>query len=177
MPTPKSGAISMNDMRTEINRATGSSISMSEMRTRFGGSGAISFSDLRGCEGFTVNCSFNTDKFGDNDGFRALVFGSVSPNDGNGRLQFAANSWLYEMYSASFNPTVTFLTIMQNDSTLSSNGTQVTAGFKVTDVNRLVAANTSVNISGTFSNNESSYLTAEYDMPNSGTIHCLVRFA
>ncbi len=52
MPTPSSGAISMNDMRSEITRATGSALGMDEIRTRYGGSGAISFSDLYDSEGF-----------------------------------------------------------------------------------------------------------------------------
>jgi len=80
MPTPASGAISLGDMRTEITRGTGA-ISMSEIRTRYGGSGAISFSDLYDSEGFTITTGSYRSKFINQDGYNSLVayIGSVSP--------------------------------------------------------------------------------------------------
>ena len=52
MATPASGAISLNDMRSEIMRASSGSISMSTIRTMMGISGAVSFGDCRGAKGF-----------------------------------------------------------------------------------------------------------------------------
>lgn len=52
MATPVSGAISMNDMRSEVTRGTGA-VSMSDIRAMIqGGTGSISFSDCRGLKGF-----------------------------------------------------------------------------------------------------------------------------
>lgn len=52
MATPVSGAISMNDMRSEVTRGTGS-VSMSQIRAMIqGGTGSISFSNCRGLKGF-----------------------------------------------------------------------------------------------------------------------------
>lgn len=180
MATPESGAISMNDMRTHINRATTSSISMSEMRTRYGGSGQISFSDLRKCEGFTINPTrYNTGgKFSSNiDGWQDGLFGSVSPDEGDGRVQFAANSWLYY---ASENDTYTAGTttvgIEPTSTSAGGGGDSVTAGYKVTNVSRMVFANSSVSISNPISNSTYSTFDASYNMPTSGTIHCLIKF-
>ena len=64
MPTPTSGAISMNDMNVQITRASGTAtISMDTIRTRYGGSGAISFNDLYNTEGFTLTCGVFSSKF------------------------------------------------------------------------------------------------------------------
>jgi hypothetical protein len=170
MPTPASGAISMNDMRTEINRATTSSISMSEMRTRFGGSGAISFSDLRKCEGFTVTCSTYSSKFINLDGWsQVFAFGSVSPNESSGYVQFAANSFLGALTSSAGTMNDAGLSIYSNTG-LGSSG--VTDGFRGDQVTRVVTANTSRTVqSGT------EIATGfDYDVPSSGTIHCLVKF-
>lgn len=181
MPTPSSGAISMNDMRTHINRATSSSISMSEMRARYGGSGAISFSDLRNAEGFTINPVRNSigGKFAsDTDGWdTVIVFGSMSPDEGSGRLQFAANSWMSTVTeSVTYNPGTTNINIEPNSTGYVVNGDQVTAGYKTTNVSRVVLANTSLSIFGAASNSITSGLSVSYDMPTSGTIHCLIKF-
>ena len=176
MATPGSGAISMNDMRTHINRATSSSISMSEMRARYGGSGQISFSDLRKCEGFTVTCAYLANKFIAIDGyFATLNQGSVSPAESNTRVQFAANSFLTSMYSSA--GTSTDLTVViSSDNQGVQNGDLVTAGYKTTNVTRLVVANGVITITGSSSNSSISQLYATYNMPNTGTIHCLVKF-
>ncbi len=92
MATPASGAISMLDMRNEITRGTGA-ISMSEVRARYGGSGAISFSNLYKCEGFIVTCAQRIDKFASLDGwFPLLDTGSVSPAESNGRPGWGSRS-------------------------------------------------------------------------------------
>lgn len=183
MPTPASGAISMNDMRTHINRATGSSISMSEMRTRYGGSGAISFSDLYNTEGFTINPARYSisGKFAqDIDGWSdeaPYSFGSISPDEGNGRIQFAANSWLVDISeSETFNPGTTTTSIEPNSTGWVYNGDQVTAGYKATNVTRMVIANTSYSIVSAFSNSTASSFNVSYSMPTSGTLHCLIKF-
>jgi hypothetical protein len=172
----------MNDMRTEINRATSSSISMSEMRDRYGGSGAISFSNLYNSEGFTINPARRsvTGKFAaDYDGWSSvsgLENGSISPNEGSGRLQFATNSWLAEVQEVSLSPGSTQISIEPNSTGFTANGDGVTGGFKTTSVTRVVLANTSYSITSSSSGSGSSNLFVNYDMPTSGTIHCLMKF-
>jgi hypothetical protein len=149
---------------------------MSEMRTRFGGSGAISFSDLRNCEGFVVTIGSSTGKFGTDEGFQDDYIGSVSPDEGNGRVQFAANSWLYACVSPGFSNTITWVQLEPNSTGVVYNGDQVTAGFKATNVTRVVLANTSRSIDSTSSNSTISQVVALYDFPASGTVHCLLKF-
>lgn len=170
MPTPASGTISMNDMRSEITRATGSTLGMDEIRARFGGSGAISFSDLYNCEGFTVTCGTQTSKFFSVDGWNIfLSVGSVSPNENAGYLQFAANSFLGSMTAGTGTDTGAGLAVYSN----TNSGTAgVTAGFRGDSVTRVVTANTSRTLG--YSDENSRNFT--YDMPSSGTIHCLVKF-
>jgi len=184
MPTPASGAISMNDMRTHINRATGSSISMSEMRDRYGGSGAISFSDLYDAEGFTINPAryYASGKFfsANNDGWSAggfpTAFGSVSPNESNGMVQFAANSylkWVFEdnLYNAGYTD-VGIIHTNDPDNFDDAFGNTITAGYKGGDITRIVLANTSYSITAAGNTGAS----VSYNMPISGTVHCLVKF-
>jgi hypothetical protein len=171
MPTPGSGAISMNDMNVEILRASGTAtISMSTVRTRYGGSGSISFSDLRNSEGFTVTCSTYSSKFISFDGWsQVFAVGSVSPNESSGFLQFAANSFLGALSSSAGTPTDAGITIFSNTGSGTSG---VTNGFRGDQVTRVVTANTSRTIqSGT--ENATGF---DYDVPSSGTIHCLVKF-
>lgn len=184
MPTPASGQISMNDMRTHINRATSSSISMSEMRARYGGSGQISFSDLRNAEGFTITAAryYTTSKFfsANNDGWGSGgfvgTFGSVSPNESNGMVQFAANSYMKYLYEDNlFNQGTTSLGIKENnnnDDYNDGNGNTITAGYKGSNITRIVIANTSYSITGS----GNTFATVSYNMPTSGTLHCLVKF-
>jgi hypothetical protein len=150
---------------------------MEEMRTRFGGSGAISFSDLYKCEGFVITSGSATDKFGTNDGFVDDYIGSVSPDEGSGRVSFAANSWLSSCYSPGFSTTVTYIQLEANSGPgISFNGDQVTAGFKTTNVTRVVIANTARSITTQQSNSTISQIEVPYDFPGSGTIHCLLKF-
>lgn len=177
MPTPGSGAISMNDMRSNINRATSSSISMSEMRARYGGSGQISFSDLRNCEGFTITAGTQSSKFATSDGWDDDAgFGSISPNEGDGRVQFAANSWINAFQESSFDPGVTYIYLQPTSTATTYNGDQVTAGFKTTNLSRVVIANTSYGITSASSNSSTSQAKLSYNMPASGTLHCLFKF-
>lgn len=171
MPTPSSGAISMNDFRTEITRATGSAIGMDEVRTRFGGSGAISFNDLYKCEGFTVTCGTVTSKFFSADGFNVfLAIGSVSPAESNGQVQFAANSFLASFQAGTGTDTSATVGIYSNNG---GGAAGVTAGFRGDSITRVVTANTSRTITGYTDENTRSFT---YDMPSSGTIHCLIKF-
>lgn len=183
MATPASGQISMNDMRTHINRATSSSISMSEMRARYGGSGQISFSDLRKCEGFTVNPAnikiSNKFFYADIDGWdgRGIfgTYGSVSPNEGNG-VQVAANSYIWQMSSANGSSNASLTIGFDGTSNTINNGDAVTPGYRTTNLTRIVTANVARSISTTQSNSSVSHAYYNYDWPSSGTIHCLVKF-
>lgn len=173
MPTPASGQISMNDMRTHINRATGSAISMSEMRTRYGGSGQINFSDFYDCEGFTANPAAFTSKFVNVDGWdrRAFLFGSISPDEANG-IQFAASCYVGGMYSGTGTATDSNIYLYSDTGTGSSNGS-FSAGYTSADITRIVTANTSRTLGAT---NGDWQLAFTYDWPTSGTVHCLVKF-
>jgi hypothetical protein len=178
MPTPASGTISMNDMRSEINRATSSSISMSEMRARYGGSGAISFSDLYDAEGFQITVGSETGKFGTQSGYSRefSAIGSISPEESSGLVQFAANSFLLGLVSdvtANVYMSLTHATIVLG------NGDLVTNGYKTTQVTRIVMANTSYSIISATSNSSTSvaHIGAAYTFPaNNTVIHCLVKF-
>jgi hypothetical protein len=177
MPTPASGAISMNDMNVEITRASGTAtVSMDTIRTRYGGSGAISFSDLRSCEGFVITAGSDTGKFGTTEGWTDDFIGSISPDENSGRIQFAANSFLYACASPAFSNTVTYVQIESSPTVTNFNGDLVTAGFKATNISRVVLANTSRSITAQTSNSTISQAEASYDFPGSGTIHCLLKF-
>jgi hypothetical protein len=149
---------------------------MEEMRTRFGGSGAISFSDLYKCEGFVVTVGSVTGKLGTDEGFLDDYIGSVSPDEGSGRVSFAANSWLNSCYSPGFANTIAYIQLVSSSTTTGLNGDEVTAGFKSTNVTRVVIANTSRSITAATSNSTSSSVEVPYDFPGSGTVHCLLKF-
>jgi hypothetical protein len=169
MPTPTSGTISMLNMRTEITRGSGA-ISMSEVRTRYGGSGAISFSALYKTEGFVVSCATYSDKFFTGDGwFQVFSFGSVTPNENNGHVQFAANSFLGGAYSTPAGSGADGAFAIYGNTAFSGG---VTSGFRGSDVTRVVTANTSRTITGV---SETQTLFS-YDFPASGTVHCLIKF-
>jgi hypothetical protein len=161
----------MNDMNVEILRASGTAtISMETIRTRYGGSGAISFGDLYKSEGFTVTCSTYVTKFVSFDGWNTpFGVGSVSPNEASGTLQFAANSYLAQMTAGTGGDTASAIGLA---SKTDFNTTGITAGFRGGDVTRIVTANTSRSLGS--STDSSRGFT--YDMPSSGTIHCLIKF-
>jgi hypothetical protein len=158
---------------------------MSEMRTRYGGSGAISFSDLYDCEGFVITAAryYESSKFftANNDGWSARsvligVFGSITPNESNGMVQFASNSymnWVYE--DNQYDPGITSLGLVHindPDTFDDANGNNITAGYKGGNITRLVLANTSYSISSS----GNTFVSVSYNMPNSGSVHCLVKF-
>jgi hypothetical protein len=184
MPTPASGTISMDDMRTNINRATGSAIGMDEMRARYGGSGAISFSDLYDAEGFTISPAryFESSKFfsANNDGWSHDGYGgdmgTISPEESNGCVQFAAASFLIHVYEDNiFDPGNTGLGIRPNTDVgdfSDTAGNTITAGYKGGDITRIVIANTSYSIISS----ANTFAVVSYNMPTSGTLHCLVKF-
>lgn len=162
----------MNDMNVEILRAGGTAtISMDTIRTRYGGSGAISFNDLRKSEGFTVTCGTYTSKFISFDGWSTpLGTGSVSPNESSGYLQFAAASFMGLMSAGTGADTSAGL-VINADTAGATLG--VTAGYKASDISRVVTANTSRSLTGTPDDNNRQFT---YDFPSSGTIHCLIKF-
>jgi hypothetical protein len=172
MPTPTSGQISMLDMRAEITRGTGA-ISMSEVRTRYGGSGQINFSDLYKSEGFIATCGTYSDKFSSEDGVDVVAFnfGSFNPNEANGRVQFAANSYLGRFTSTpSGIGDAAALTVYSNANSAFGGG--VTVGFTGDSITRIVTANVARGLNAATENTREF----TYDFPSSGTVHCLVKF-
>lgn len=176
MATPASGAISMLNMRSEITRGAGA-ISMSEVRTRAGRSGAISFSDMYACEGFTANPTSLSTKFSYYEGWQYRVFahGSVSPNEASG-VQVAANSYIYSMGTVTPSACTTWsnasLDLADAATGFGANG--ITAGFRGTDIIRVVTANVSRTLGWATASNSTAYYT--YNWPTTGTIHCMVQF-
>lgn len=182
MVTPASGQISMLDMRSEITRGTGA-ISMSEVRTRYGGSGQINFSDLYDSEGFQVTSGFFRSKFVNRDGYSTLAayIGSVDPAEGtataggNTRLSFVAGSWLAGMHTT-IGTANTVIELVSAQTAAIANGTAVATGYKPTDITRVVIANVSRTIQSTSVSNTTSFANVNYTMANSGTVHCLIKF-
>ena len=163
----------MSNMNTEVLRAgSTATVAMSTIRTRFGGSGAISFNDLRNCEGFTVTCGTYVSKFFSYDGWNAasgIGVGSVSPNEASGFLQFAANSYLTQMTAGTGGDTTAAIGLAAHTDFTTAG---MTAGFRGGDVTRIVTANTSRSLGSSADN----FRNFTYDMPSSGTIHCLIKF-
>ena len=169
MATPASGAISLGDMRTEITRGAGA-ISMSEVRTRYGGAGAISFNSLYACEGWIQTNGSFTNKYFSYTGWLSPSTGSVAPNDGSQTVVVTATAPGSKLYSLSyFGSGDSFLGI---GNTSSSDGLP-TAGYRGTDVIRVVTANTNRTITGTSTNNT---VSVTYAVAGSGTIHNLIQF-
>lgn len=177
MATPKTGSISMNDMRTHITRGSGA-ISMAEVRTRYDSTGALSFNTLRGCEGFTVNPTRlykPGNKFigpANNDGWSSdFIYGhgSVNPDDGNNSIQITSSSWIYRMEQ---NNLAGSSNSYLNISSGTSNDSLIEVGYRAQDITRVVTANTSRSI--VFANTVRCRYT--YDWPTSGTVHCLIKF-
>jgi len=177
MPTPTSGTISMDNMRDEITRSTGS-VSMQEIRTRAGRSGAISFNQMYKCEGFTANPAQLSTKFTQYYGwqYRFNAHGSVSPNEASG-VQVAANSYIYGMNYGVPTACTTWTNssiVLASNSTSAFSTAGMTAGFKGTDITRVVTANVSRTLGWSAATNTSAHYT--YNWPTTGTIHCMVQF-
>lgn len=166
MATPTSGSISMLNMRSEITRGSGA-ISMSEVRTRYGGSGAISFSNLYAAEGFVVTCGQYFSKFFNSDGWYINSYGSVSPNESNGCVQVATGAFIAGVYDTVVAPTYVFLS-----GTSSATGDPA-VGWRGTDIIRVVVSNTNQAFSGA---TNTTVTCTNLNMPASGTVHCLVQF-
>jgi len=175
MPTPSGPTISMDNMRDEITRSTGS-VSMQEIRTRAGRSGAISFSQMYKCEGFTANPASLSTKFTYYQGwqYRFQAHGSVNPNESSG-VQVAANSYIYGMNYALPTSNTTFANsrIYLADAASGFGGT-ITAGFRGTDISRVVTANVSRTLGWETASDTAAAYT--YNWPSTGTIHCMVQF-
>lgn len=180
MPTPKTGAITMNDINLEIKRGTTlTQCSLDDVRTRSGyGGGAISFSNLRGAEGGQITQARYTFKSINNDGFStALLIGSCTPNESNGCLQFAANSFMPRCVtnSADAGNTIMWLTPAAGEG--SANASLMTTGYKTTDISKVAIDGADQPITTTVSNTTSSYVTLTHTMGSSGTVDFFIRFA
>ena len=173
MPTPASGAISMNNMNTEILRVGGTAtVSMNTIRTRYGGSGQISFSDLRKAEGFTVTCGTYVSKFFSFDGWNVFIgTGSVSPNEASGCLQFATNSFLNQLTGGTGSSSSGTAVGISSDTAGTDTG--VTVGYRAGDITRIVTENISRTLEAPSTDN---FRLFTYDVPSSGTITCLIKF-
>jgi hypothetical protein len=173
MPTPLSGTISMDNMRDEITRSTGS-VSMSEIRTRSGRSGAISFNQMYGCEGWTQVNGYFASKTTQWQGWHPIIASSsVSPEESGGS---GPTGVVFSTTSPGSRATAFFKVSTTANSTLSfSNNTggitSFTTNYQPSDVSRIVAANVSRSFSTTSGSVSTSYIVA-----NTGTIHCMVQF-
>jgi len=171
MATPASGAISMLNMRSEITRGTGA-ISMSEVRTRYGGSGAISFNELYASEGFVQTNGQTSTKFVTFNGWHAFQgpTGSVTPNESGGTVVIvssAPGSRIYANFQVSG---------QTNNSLILSNtsgGATLSSGWTGTDIIRMVCGNTARSI---VSQATTSVSWQGLTMPSSGQLHNLVKF-
>lgn len=169
MATPASGSIGMGHFRTEITRATSSQLSMSEIRTRNGSSGAISFSQLRKAEGFTIvpqQYSSGGKPPIDITGysFSTFAIGSVSPVEVSSQLEFSAGARLSDFYSQTTDNTQILMAI-----------SPVATGFNCTDITRAVVANTA----GTLSGATSQFININgigVGTRAGQTVHCLIKF-
>ena len=180
MPTPASGTISMGDMRSEITRGSGA-ISMSEVRTRYGGgTSAISFNELYDCEGWVHTNTTYTSKFFNQYGWSPLGGnGGLDPNEG-GTSPDIAGSVIFTTATPGSRLTFCFTqsstngntqVILANNSGGSASGPPI-AGYRGTDVTRIVIANTARSIVSS----TSTSVVATYTMPGSGQSHCLIKF-
>lgn len=172
MATPASGAISMLNMRNEITRG-GGAISMSEVRTRAGRSGAISFNQMYKCEGWVQTNGQTVTKFVTVNGwhFQLGPTGSVSPNEtGDNRLIIISTgngSRIFANYqiSGQTNNQLSF----QN----TTNGSTLSSGYTPANVTRIVAGNTARTLgTATTAVRPWTGLT----MPSGGGLHCMVQF-
>ena len=172
MATPSGPTISMDNMRAEITRSTGS-VSMQEIRTRAGRSGAISFSQMYKCEGWVQTNGSYTSKYFSFYGWAPFWgAGSVSPNEGNNRIVITTTpspgTSLIGFYSATGG-------VIVDLANSTYGGNTVASGYRAQDITRLVAEN--VARTGTSSSNtEWRIEPGTYAVANTGTIHCMIQF-
>jgi len=173
MPTPLSGTISMDNMRDEITRSAGS-VSMQEVRNRAGRSGAISFNQMYGCEGWTQVNGYYASKTTTWQGWHPLAIGSsVSPEESGGSGPAGV---VFSLTSPGSRATAFYKVSTSANSLLSFSNTtggttSFTTNYQPSDVTRLVAAN----VSQSFTTSSTSVSTP-YIVANTGTIHCMVQF-
>lgn len=164
MPTPASGTISMDNMRDEITRSTGS-VSMSEVRTRAGRSGAISFNQMYDCEGWVQTNAQFVSKYVTFYGWRddTLIYpcGSVTPDESGGQVVIVTGRNILGFSRATSTA----------NTTLDMSGSSI-PGYNAGNITRFVAAN----VSRTFTTSGDISLTAVYAVANTGTTHCMVQF-
>jgi hypothetical protein len=172
MPTPASGTISMLNMRSEITRG-GGAISMSEVRTRAGRSGAISFNQMYDCEGWVQTNGQTVTKFVTINGWHYQFgpTGSVSPNEtGDNRLIIISTGNGSRIFS---NHQVSGQACNQLSFQNTTQGSTLSSGYAPTNVTRIVAGNTARTLGGTTSSIR--YWTG-LTMPTGGSLHCMVQF-
>lgn len=177
MATPASGAITAADLRSEITRGGAGALSMSEVRTRYGGAGAISFGDLYAAEGWTVTVGSFSTKYTTQRGWSSAgsIYGSVSPAESGNQIGVAANSWIFACAGIGAGGVTT--SIRHTNASVFTNGNLVTSGYKSTDVIRFVTANTSRSVTNQVSNTTWCAFESAYDFPANGTIvHCMIQF-
>jgi hypothetical protein len=179
MPTPKTGAITLDDINVEIKRGTSATTcSLDDVRTRTGFTGTISFSDLRGGEGASLTQGRFSFKGINTDGYSALLaIGSVSPAESNNRLQFAANSFMHGVDMSSVAAGNTRISFGATNAAVSGNGDQITAGFKTTSINYVAIAGASRSISNAVSNTSQATAHVSHTMGSSGSVDFFIRFA
>jgi len=171
MATPASGTITMDNMRDEITRGTGS-VSMSEIRTRYGGSGAISFNDLYASEGFIQTNGQTSTKFVTFNGWHAFQgpTGSVTPNESGGTVVIVSSAPGSRIYANYQIPGQANSTLVLSNT---SGGATLSSGWSGSDVVRWVCGNTS----RTMVNQTATTVTwTGLTMPTSGQLHNLVKF-
>lgn len=168
----------MNDINVEIKRGTsGTQCSLADVRTRTGfGGGPISFGDLRGGEGGTITQGSYNFKGIVSKGYGILQSGSsVSPAEEDGRMKFAANSYLMSVISSSLGNTASL--VLGANTTGGGGGDAVTAGYRVTNVNRVAIGGVARAVSNAVSNATTSSVTLDVVMGDSGTVDFFIRFA
>jgi hypothetical protein len=179
MPTPSGPTISMDNMRDEITRSTGS-VSMQEIRTRAGRSGAISFSQMYNCEGWVQTNAQYVSKYFTHEGWSTLVgpSSSISPNEGGssptptGALIFTTTSPGSRLVAA-FTVSGGANTTMSIANTGGSVSSTIATNYRAQDVTRVVFANTSRTILSQPSNNT---VIVSYQQATSGTYHNMIQF-
>lgn len=181
MATPKTGAITAQNLNTEIARAsTTATISMSDMRTRMNTTGAISFDDLRGVCSYTVTQGyFDGGKTGATYGYIAPwgvgAAGSISPATANGdhQIQASVNSYIIGCYTNSLDVSNARIVLNPMSGQYPLGGEVVAAGWRGSNISRICIANSSKTI--TSSTNTEMVFTHTMANNNSATT-LLIKF-
>lgn len=174
MATPASGEIDFNDIRTHIfQNASLTSVNMSDTRTRYGGSGALSLSDLYATAGWIQTNGQTVTKFVTINGWNYLSgpTGSVTPNDTGDNRVVIRSTAPGSRLEGNFNAGGDNVLDLGNNSA----GSTLSSGFSGSDVIRIVLANT--NQTGTITSQTATAVNySGGTIGTSGTQHCLVKF-